>query len=301
MPRRKGNKKKLPLNKRLRGGNSNRYKGFGRMGKVNSWYHPSVPRTLQIATRRYKSQILRFVVNQTYKCVPQVGNPVVGPENCFLRFQANSIHDIVGGSTLAGDGSQNMPGTWIPQDSANYGPSVSEQFADGYDEWKERYQHFTVLGSRCQATCQTIVGTSAQEIGTFYMNLAGHSGIITNTSQMKDINTLPYTKRARLFPSVQQQAGSVANVPGARLALNYSTKKFEGVSDVMDNSQLRGGFDNGFGQGNSPSEKSFYTIGYVPTMPYNAQSGAHAPALITIKIEYIVKLTEPTNTNNVSA
>lgn len=292
-------RKKQVLNRKLRGRPMSLKGKFLPSGPTNKFYHASIPRTLQIATRRYKSQMLRFVVNQTYKCTPQLGNPVVGPENCFLRFRANSIHDITSGN--AGNGSVNMPNTWEPQDAALYGPSVSSQVAEGYEDWKERFQHFTVLGSRMMATCQTIVGTSASDTGTFYMNLAGATNVITPSSQAYEIMKNPYTKRARLFPAVTTAGGATANVPGARLQMGYSTKKFEGVVDVMDNQNLRGSFTNSYGTGGPPSENSYWTVGYVPTMPFSATSGAHAPALITIKIEYIVKLTEPTNSNQVSA
>jgi hypothetical protein len=235
-------------------------------------------------------------VNQTYKCTPQ-GAGSVGPENCYLQFRANSIHDVMNGAS--GNGSLMQPNTWLPQNSNVYGPTITDVNADGYDNWKERFQHFTVLGSRLQATCQTVVGSSASETGTFYVNLAGATGSISNTKQAYQIMDLPYTKRARLFPAVTTAGGATANVPGARLMINYSSKKFEGVHDVMDNQNLRGVFDNSYGTGAPPSEQSFFTIGYVPTMPYSQHSGVHAPALITIKVEYIVKLTEPTDTNQV--
>lgn len=260
MPRNfKRRSSKKPLNRRLRGGRSKPMKGgFGAIQATNSYYHPKVPRTLQIATRRYKKQMLRFVVNQTYKCTPQ-GAGSVGPENCYLQFRANSIHDVMNGAL--GNGSLMQPNTWASQHVQEYGPTVTNVTAEGYDNWKERFQHFTVLGSRLQATCQTIVGTSASETGTFYVNLAGATGSITNTKQAWQIMELPYTKRARLFPAVTTAGGATANVPGARLQINYSAKKFEGVNDVMDNSNLRGAFDNSFGEGKYPTEQSFYTVG----------------------------------------
>lgn len=294
----KNYKRKKKLNRKFRG-YASRYKpGFRALGSTNKFYHAKVPRTLQIATRRYNTQMLRFVKNYTYKVVPQLGNPVVGPENCFIQIRANSIYDLNNG--LHGNGSVNMPNTWTPQDSS-YGTGVTETNAEGYSDWKDRYQHFTVLGSRLQATCQSLVGTSAAEPATFYVNLAGATGSIAPSTQAAAIMNLPYTKRARIFPAVSQQPSGSSNVPGARLALNYSTKTFEGVNDVMDNQNLRGQMDNSFHTAAVPSEQSFFTVGYVPTMPFSASSGAHAPAIITIKVEYIVKLTEPTDSNQVSA
>ena len=292
-------KRKLVQNRKLRGYNQRYKKGFNKIGSTNKLYHPKVPRTLQIATRRHMTQTLRFVKNMTFKCTPQLGNPVVGPENCFIQIRANAIDDLMNGSS--GNGSVNMPGTWEAQDVNSYGQGVQSVIAEGYNDWKERFQHYTVLGSRIQATCQTIVGTSASDTGTFYINLAGATGNITPGKQAYEIMKLPYTKRGRLFPAVTTAGGATANVPASRLHMHYSTKKFEGVKDVMDNQNLRGAFDNSYGSGGVPSELSYYTVGYVPTMPFSATSGAHAPAIITIKVEYIVKLTEPTDTNQVSA
>lgn len=291
--------KRQKLNRKLRGYNRRYKKGFNKIGSTNKLYHAKVPRTLQIATRRHLSQTLRFVKNMTFKVTPQLGNPVVGPENCYLIIRANAIDDIMVGNH--GNGSSNMPGTWEAQDSADYGSGVAKIVAEGVDDWKNRFQHYTVLGSRIQATCQTLLGSSASDTGTFYINLAGANGLIVPTSQAYEIMKLPYTKRGRLFPAVNQVPGGSANVPASRLHMNYSTKKFEGVKDVMDNQNLKGSFTNNYGSGSVPGENSYYTIGYVPTMPFSATSGAHAPALITIKVEYIVKLTEPTNTNQVSA
>ena len=295
MPR----KRKQVQNRKLRGYNGRYKKGFRAIGSTNKLYHPKVPRTLQIATRRHMSQTLRFVKNMTWKVTPQLGSPVVGPENCYLMIRANAIDDIMVGAH--GNGSGNMPGTWEAQDVANYGQGVSKVVAEGYNDWADRFQHYTVLGSRIQATCQTVVGSSASDTGTFYINLAGASGLITPTSQAFEIMKLPYTKRGRLFPAVTTAGGATANVPASRLHCHYSTKKFEGVKDVMDNQNLKGSFTNSYGSGSVPGENSYYTIGYVPTMPFSISSGAHAPAILTIKVEYIVKLTEPTNTNQVSA
>lgn len=291
--------KRQKLNRKLRGYNRRYKRGFNKIGSTNKLYHPKVPRTLQIATRRHLTQTLRFVSNMTFKVTPQLGNPVVGPENCFIQIRANSIADIMNGSS--GNGSVNMPGTWEAQDSSLYGTGVQNVLAEGYNDWRMRFQHFTVLGSRIQATCQTIVGSSASDTGTFYINLAGHTGLITPSKQAYEIMKLPYTKRVRLFPAVTTAGGATANVPAGRLHMNYSTKKFEGIKDVMDNQNLKGSFDNDFGSGGVPGENSYYTVGYVPTMPFGATSGAHAPAIITIKTEYIVKLTEPTDSNQVSA
>jgi hypothetical protein len=100
-------RRKPKLNRRLRGTNKRYKKGFKKAGNTNSYYHSSIPRTLQIATRRNHSEMLRFVVNQTYMIEPKVrtGGANNGPENVYLQYRANSIVDVMAGT--AGNGSYN--------------------------------------------------------------------------------------------------------------------------------------------------------------------------------------------------
>jgi len=283
---RKWNKRK---NNKLKRYNAQRYKGgFKQVGNTNSLYHPQIPRTLQVATRRTNSQMLRFVKNMTFGV-----NPQSLTENIFLTIRANSIYNI-----LQSNGSQNQGGTWNPQNASNYGPAIPITNADGFDEWKDRFQHFTVLGSKCQVTYEPIEAQFEPSGGprfvpaTLYVNLAGVTGSISPSTACKDVIQKPYTKRGQI---VQSTAAG-----GKRLYQFYSAKKFEGVNDVMDNSNLRGRL----GTGAVPSENSFYNVGLVPTINNNLGGATTNPVpggVMRIKMEYIVKLSEPTLTNQVSA
>eukprot|EP01050_Picozoa_sp_SAG11_P022247 SAG11_NODE_4159_length_2032_cov_5.648215_1_plen_294_part_00 len=285
-------------NKKLRRNNNQRYKkGFKKAGATRKLYHSSVPRTLQLATRRPNSVTLRFVKNLCYEVVPQSLS-----ENIFLSIRANSIYDI-----LPFNGSQNQPNTWIPQDSA-YAPTAGLVVnAEGYDEWAGRFQHFHVLGSKLQATYEPIQssvtssqthtdGTIVQAPTTLYTTLCGVTNQINTTTPMKAIIALPYCKRASLIASKN-------GLSGKRVYNFYSAKKFENVKDVVDNSQLRGRFQNSFGSASQTSEMSFYNLGIVSTTEQSlGQSTDKKPpaGLMRVKVEYIVKLSEPTNSNQVS-
>lgn len=287
-------------NKKLQRRNNQRYKkGFNKAGKTNKLYHSSIPRTLQVATRRYNSQMLRFVKNLVYEVNPQTLS-----ENIFLSIRANSIYDI-----LQNNGSQNQPGTWLPQDDVEYPVTAGHIVnADGWDAWRERFQHFTVIGSKLQVTYQptqlsvvdtagTANGTVAQAPSTLYITLSGVANQISNTTAMRAIVNLPYLKRGAIHSNVQGQNGK-------RLYSFYSAKKFEGVKDVIDNQQLRGRFLNSFGSANQVSEQSFFNVGICPTVEntLGGSSDKKPPGgIIMLKVEYIVKLTEPTDTNQVSA
>ncbi len=256
---------------------------------TNSMYRRQVPRTLQIATRRNKSQVLRFVTNQTYQLNP--GGLVGGMENCFLTIRANSIYNI-----MRQNGSLNSNGTWIPQDNGEYGPLLNPN-ATGWSEWTHRYQNFTVLGSKISATFEpTGVGEagSKQVPSTFYLILSGADGIIGTGTEMALINKFPYTKRASVIPGQQYNSTSQMSNQGVRLSMNYSTKRFEGVRDVKDNNQLTGEFN-----GHQPSETSFFYVGLRNTIPSSATADRMPQGLVRIKVEYIVSLSEPTETNQV--
>jgi hypothetical protein len=286
MPRRK-------LNNRLKRNNAQRNKKFFRAtGNTNKKYHSKIPRTLQIATRRNNSQMLRFVKNLTYEI-----NPQTLVENIYLQIRANSIYDI-----MVNDGSQNQPSTWQAQDPA-YSPGAGVVNADGYNDWHERFQQFCVLGSKIQVTFQPsqaahdAQGRSVIAPTTAYITLSGALNQIGPLTAMKDIVKLPYMKRAQIM-------GNNVDSSGIRLHQFYSAKRFEGVKDVLDNNQLKGHFSNDSSNPAQPNEKSYYNIGLVPTTATSLGGTGHRPqpqGIFRVKVEYIVKLTEPTNTNQVSA
>ena len=290
------------LNRKKRGYNKRYKRGFRKMGNTNKLYRNSIPRTLQIATRRNTKQVLRFVANQCYKVIP--GGSVGGLENTFLKFRANSIYDINLGTL--GNGSLNPVNTWDAQDPSKYGPTQGTINAEGWDDWQGRYAHFTVLGSKIQVTYEPFGIPSGaglvQVPSTVYVNLAGNTSQISTGTEMSAINELPYTKRAQIIPgmtnSTQSGALSTNNFSnaGVRLYQHYSTKSFEGVADVADNEQLKGDM---LGTPGVPDEGSFYTIGIRNTIPSTGANDRMPQGILRVKIEYITLLTEPTSTNQV--
>lgn len=272
---------------------------FRPIGNTNKLYRNSIPRTLQIATRRNMKQTLKFVSNQTYQVNP--GGDVGGMQNTYLRIRANSIYDI-----MQENGTSQPPNTFIPQDPQLYGPAVTTINAEGFEDWNTRYYHFTVLGSRIQATFEPtgIPPAAATDPGntltpvpsTFYINLSGASTLLATGSNMSVINKLPYTKRASIIPQKSTITASSNNgYAGVRLHMNYSTKKFEGVTDVDDNDQFKGNFVTP----SLPGEGSYFTVGLRNTIPSGSATECMPAGILRLKVEYIVKLTEPTNTNKV--
>jgi hypothetical protein len=257
--------------------------------KGKSAYRKAVPRTIQIATKRNTNMKLKFVVNQTYVLDPTATGFPVG--NCaFLSYRANSVyHSHIPVSTTAG--------LWASQDPTKYNNLSSaaiNQNADGWNEWTERFQHYCVTGSRITATFEP-AGSGVPTIMS--VHLSGVGGAIQATTNSARINALPYVKKA----SIVSQGITIPNQAGARLSMNYSARKFEGVTDVDDNSNLRGRFANSLlvppTTGTSPFEQSFFYVNFTPIDP--ATAGAMPKGVVRVKVEYIVHLKEPTESNQI--
>ncbi len=268
--------------KRLRPRQAQRAKPWFRpVGSTNRLYRNLVPRTLQIATRRNFNQRLKFVVNQTYQYDP---GTIAGTETNGMTFRANSIYDIR-------PDTYGTPNVFTAQDPQKYGIAMTNLVADGWAEWTTRYQHFSVLGSKIQATFEPYgTGEDQSQPGMCAITLSGVNGTVDATTNSAAINKLPYTQRAHVFGACNQNRG-------ARLYQFYSAKKFEGVKDVLDNQQLRGRFANDNGTAATPGEMSFFDISL---SKLNPAIGQQMPkGILTIKVEYIVNCTEPTKTDNV--
>lgn len=275
MPRRKGNRELKPRQ-------TQRDRKLWRpMGSTRKLYRNSVPRTLQIATRRNKSQRLRFVVNHIYEFNPGTTD---GTETNGFVYRANSIYDIRPG--------QNGNLANFEAQSTAYSTATTNITADGWNEWTERYQHFTVLGSKCQATFEPygIEDDNYKEPGMLSIVLSGTNNAVQASTDSSGINTLPYMKKVNIMP------GSALN-RGGRIYQFYSARKFEGVNDVNDNSNLRGRFQNPTQNAGAPSENSFFYINLSKLNP--AQAKQMPKGMLTVKIEYIVNLSEPTQSNDV--
>lgn len=269
-----------------------RPKGKIRRRKKKAPYRAQIPRTIQIATKRNMNQTLKFVINQTWVVDPSdfsAGKSVV------LSYRANSIynsHMPTGASTLNAFKSQD-PAKYSNDGSLS--PVISQN-ADGWDQWTNRYQHFCVVGSKITYTFEP-TGTGTPAI--FFSHLSGVSGAVTTDTASAKLNELPYTKRHSL--ATQGITSGIYASTGVRGSMNYSCRKFEGVKDPEDNSNLRGRFANANlatpTTGNPPSEQSFFYLGMASVDP--ATTGKLVPGVLRVKLEYITQLKEPTDSNQI--
>lgn len=257
--------------------------------KTVSSYRKAIPRTLQIATKRNKNMKLKFVVNQTYILDPTISGFPAG-QAAFLSYRANSIFSShIPVSTTAG--------LWASQDPTKYNnlsSALLSQNADGWNEWTNRFQHYCVTGSKITATFEP----ASNGVPTIMsLHTSGVGGAIQSSTTSARINTLPYVKKA----SIVSTGISVPNQAGARMSMNYSARKFEGVTDPDDNSNLRGRFANTLitppTVGLTPTEQSYYYVTFTPIDP--ATTGAMPRGVVRVKVEYIVHLKEPTESNQI--
>lgn len=289
-------------NRRMRGLSNTRYRGFKPLGNTNSFYHPTVPRTLQLSTRRPTTAVLRFVKNYTIKVTPSLTTPPAQAKNTFISFRANSIVDVIKDYGEA----SGVGNDFRFQDITTDFVSTPLQNAEGVLDWKERFSEFVVLGSKISITYDSLPG-AVMVPSTLYVQLTGSSGNVTTSTEMATINKYPYVQRARILNGGTVTQNNTSR-PGARLASFYSTKKFENVTNPNDCDQLRGHFTNSVAtpaNNGVPEEQSFYNVGICPTFPHSPpvpglNDSPCPPGILTVRVEYITKLCEPTLTNQVS-
>ena len=255
--------------------------------KAPSKFRASVPRTLQIATKRNSRMTLKFVTNQTYLFHP-ASTAFPAGQTSLLCFRANSIYQ----SQLP---VSNVVGVWKSQNPAKYSNDVVagvQQNADGWDEWTSRFQHFCVTGSRISATFEPVTSGAPSIMTT---HVSGIQGAVNNLTTSARLNELPYTKRASIVVNT-----NLSSPIGQSLSATYSARKFEGVTDPNDNSNLRGRFATTTTPtlpGNTPSEQSFFYLAMSPIDPNTVDPMPQG--VVRVKIEYVVQLKEPTDTNQI--
>ena len=256
-------------------------------------FRTSVPRTIQIATKRNMNQTLKFVVNQTWVVDP---TSQAAGLTAVLSYRANSIfnsHMPTSVTATAGLFKSQDPTKYSNNGSLN--PVISQN-ADGFDTWSDRYQHFTVTGSRMTYTYEPM---NAGAPAIFCSHMSGVSGAVNANTTAARLNTLPYVKRHSVVPQALL-AGGISG-PGIRGSMNYSARRFEGIKDPQDNSNLRGRFANSLVTppvvGATPSEQTFFYLAIAPIDP--SATTVVSGGVLRVKIEYVVKLKEPTESNQI--
>lgn len=145
------------------------------------------------------------------------------------------------------------------------------------DEMANIYDHYVVLGSRI--TC------------TFYSETASGVAIGVGGIKIDDNATIPTDMNTLLEHGSRlvKYRHMIANVnsTGVRhptISMNYSTKKFFGLTNVKDNSAMVGATC-----GTNPTEEAYFNVFW--GAPGSA-AGEFNPVKVTVKIQYIVLFKE---------
>ncbi|AXH79109.1 MAG: putative capsid protein [Circular genetic element sp.] len=246
-------------------------------------YRKSTPMTIQIATKRNVNMRLLFSNNQTYV---YDGTKTATSKNALLNYRCNSIYNIQTPTSATSL-------EWNSQNPAIYDNLIASAKApnvDSWQSWSQKFMHFIVTGSKL--TYSFIPNTTGVPC-TLFIHKAGTGNNITTSTTSAQMNLKPYMRRHDITTSnTMYSAGK-----GVRGSITYSARRFECVKDPIDNSNLVGRFDNtALGtSGSAPAELSNYYISLARTDP--ASTGALPSGVFRIQLSYVVKLREPTDSN----
>ena len=229
-------------------------------------YRPLIARTLQLATFRQQSQVLKFEKQMSFIMSPQIN------EMYFLTFRANGMNEIL--LPYAGN---NAAGTWEPTDAAfNSGVNIKPEGFDGV--WDARYTRHTVLGSRISVVSKGLDGGLNLDPTNVYLVASQSSTYVTNATTRHQLESRPYIVK-------NYQNSNTGMVGQSRLFQQMSVKKFLGVRDLKDVEEASA---PNIGT-TAPAKDLYYHLCLC-----NALQDQHANPIsrqhITIKLEYITQL-----------
>lgn len=142
----------------------------------------------------------------------------------------------------------------------------------GHDEWKLFYNHATVLGSRIKVTFMPTTNAPITGNACCSVKLLGNATLDTNI----------YSTLEQTSSTWKLMGNANASGKGVTLTKYFSAKKFFGVKDVRDSSNIRGTF------GANPADEAYYHI------QCTGLNGTDDPADVdvVVTIEYICLLSE---------
>lgn len=267
-------------------------------------YRNSTLRTLQLATKRPTTAMLQFQKNMCFRIKPNL--TASGGQHMFhLQLMANSIYDMVQDYYPIQSSNDEL---WSEQ-NVEYAligaPTNILINADGYDDWKDRFQKYLVYGSKITVTYEPVItqegsaGTVSTPTTLFVQKSQEFvNGVIPSSSNSGDICLLPYVQRAQILTARIGRSGQ-----GGSVTSTFSAKKDFGLKDVQDVEGAQGATDSESFPLNGPSlpaKRCFYNIYLAETVKKSnpeAANQAMVEGIMRIKIDYITMLREPTQTN----
>jgi hypothetical protein len=256
------------------------------------------PKRIQRATNVPKTALISFVTDKTFLYTPAALPSGEDPmKTGVMQISCNNLLTPM----LSTGG-----GTWAAQDGAP-GDKV-----EGLGDWVSgttgsaedgRYQTYAVLGAKLDvnsiASQVIATGGPSNYVNNYAIGIHKCTNGLTDIGELTQLPTaqkMPYTRLRNATGSLNNTAGVTGLVPqGARLSDTYSAKKWEGVTDVKDNSKLHS--TQVANQLTPPAEGGKFQVFVASREPKS--TGKQVPSqLIRIKCQYTVLLSDPVTSKN---
>lgn len=266
-------------------------------------YKSASLRTLQLATQRPATAMLKFQKHMCYRVKPKLLGGTT-QQMCHIQLCANSIYNML----LDYSPQQTIHDTVFQEQDFDYilvgAPSSVAFNANGYDDWKERFQKFVVIGSKITVTYEPVIDSEGSagllmSPTTLFIQKSQtlDNGITATTSNSGDICKLPYVNRAQILTARIGRSGK-----GGAVSSTFSAKKDFGVKDYQDNPDLFGNLDANDFPNNGPAmptKQCYYNIYLAETVKKHTSLDQKplVEGIMRIKIDYLVRLSDPSNTN----
>jgi len=140
----------------------------------------------------------------------------------------------------------------------------------GFDQMMLFYNHYTVVGSRIKTLIQNASGT----------NIAVYSSLMVSGSTSVSTDYINNIENGELVYTILSVPG--ASGANASLRTSVNCAKFQGLSNIMDDPDMRGDASS------NPTEQLYYIVSV-----WNPASAAVASVLVNVELEFDVIFHEP--------
>ena len=273
-------------------------KRMNRKPKHEKKYRRNVATIARPLNVKPRSAIQNVTYYQSFNCTPglnSANNVGEKQQNYSIELALNSIwpFESVWNSKAINNGRtcvENDPITPYAQpvtDSMTIMPNIKDGVA-----LFTQYNHCAVVGTKVTIVATPIKNTDDNQMGYLYAIKHSQSSTgLTDSSNITDLNKMPYRKMCKIQGSAVPTSGfQVNNIIGGKLVITHSPKKFNNVSDLRDNKGL---FctTGANAVAARPSEGDFLTIGVVPAL--NGRDLPVTNFCLQIRVEQRLLWTEP--------
>lgn len=256
-------------------------------------------------TMRPISAVQKVIYQNTFICKPGLSSTKT--QQCFSislllnspwPFSAIYNNGATGTnqSIVGNDAIVTLDGTHVPTATSTIMPGIQTGGGTPFNKYQQGY----VTGTKLTLIATPIANNSGQALqdGYFFTSKSSSHSSITQSTDLTDINKLPFVQMKRLRGI--QMADTWTQPVSSRITVLHSPKKYNNVKDLRDNKQLSFSTTNHSGLGSIPDELDFLTIGVVPALnsyeAANATAGEETPCTnfqLQLRMEQSLLWTEP--------